>query len=60
MIIGVFLGVVLEYFIDVSLISSLERENRILRDKLTQYHVKHDKVEVIDLPQADRTYHKPF
>lgn len=60
MIIGVFLGVVLEYFIDVSLISSLERENRILRDKLTQYHMKHDKVEVIDLPQADRTYHQPF
>lgn len=60
MIIGVFLGVVLEYFIDVSLISSLERENRILRDKLTQYHMKHDKVEVINLPKADRTYHQPF
>lgn len=60
MIIGVFLGVVLEYFIDVSLISSLERENRILRDKLTQYHNRVDKVEIIDLPQADRTYHQPF
>lgn len=67
-IVGLFAGVTLEYFLDVKLMNDYERENGILRGKVIQQNeeLKRYKagnapqVEVIDLPQADRTYHKPF
>lgn len=67
-IVGLFAGVTLEYFLDVKLMNDYERENGILRGKVIQQNEElkiykagnTPQVEVIDLPQADRTYHKPF
>lgn len=68
-IVGLFAGVTLEYFLDARLMHDYERENGILRGKVIQQDEELRRykasgitplVEVIDLPQADRTYHKPF
>ena len=67
-IVGLFAGVTLEYFLDVKLMHEYETENGILRGKVIQQNEElkiykagdAPKVEVIDLPQADTTYHKPF
>ena len=67
-IVGLFAGVTLEYFLDVKALNEYERENGILRGKVIQqneelkiYKARNTpQVEVIDLPQADTTYHKPF
>ena len=68
-IVGLFAGVTLEYFLDVKLMHDYERENGILRGKVIQQNEELKiykaagnvpQVEVIDLPQADTTYHKPF
>ena len=68
-IVGLFAGVTLEYFLDVKLMHEYERENGILRGKVIQQNEElkiykaagnAPQVEVIDLPQADTTYHKPF
>lgn len=65
---GLFTGVTLEYFLDVKAMHDYERENGILRGKVIQQNEElkiykagnTPQVEVIDLPQADTTYHKPF
>lgn len=67
-IVGLFTGVTLEYFLDVKAMHDYERENGILRGKVIQQNEElkiykagnTPQVEVIDLPQADTTYHKPF
>lgn len=67
-IVGLFAGVTLEYFLDVKLMHDYERENGILRGKVIQQNEElkiykagnSPQVEVIDLPQPDTTYHKPF
>ena len=46
--IGVFIGVVIEYFIDVRLMDELQRENKILRDRYTELKQK-QKVETIEI-----------
>ena len=36
-----------------------EKENELLREQLDKYH-ENDTVEIINIPKADRSYHKPF
>ena len=36
-----------------------EKEKELLREQLDKYH-ENDTVEIINIPKADRTYHKPF
>ena len=36
-----------------------EKEKELLREQLDKYH-ENDTVENINIPKADRTYHKPF
>ena len=67
-VIGLFMGVTIEFFLDVKLMHEYETENGILRGKVIQQDEElkiykagnTPKVEVIDLPQPDKTYHKPF
>ena len=36
-----------------------EKEKELLREQLDKYH-ENDTVEIINIPKADRSYHKPF
>ena len=36
-----------------------EKEKKQLREQLDKYH-ENDTVEIINIPKADRSYHKPF
>ena len=36
-----------------------EQEKELLREQLDKYH-ENDTVEIINIPKADRSYHKPF
>ena len=36
-----------------------EKEKELLREQLDKYH-ENDTVEIIYIPKADRSYHKPF
>lgn len=36
-----------------------EKEKDLLREQLDKYH-ENDTVEIINIPKADRSYHKPF
>ena len=36
-----------------------EKEKDLLREQLDMYH-ENDTVEIINIPKADRSYHKPF
>ena len=36
-----------------------EQEKKLLREQLDKYH-ENDTVEIINIPKADRSYHKPF
>ena len=60
--IGVLIGMTTEVFIDAKQIRSLfNRINTLELEKeaLTKEH-REDKVEIITLPKADRTYHEPW
>ena len=65
--IGTFLGVVLEYFIDVQLMRDLQNENRLLRLKLAEAkktrkveHIDHRASNPTEDKQDEDDFFKPF
>lgn len=51
-VVGLFVGVTLEYFIDVKLIHDYERENGILRGKVVQQNEELKKYKAGNAPQV--------
>lgn len=66
LLIGFFLGITTENVYKVNQIRiyqdrlhKSEKEKELLREQLDKYH-ENDTVEIINIPKADRSYHKPF